>query len=218
MTQCNTNGRWVTRMPRFACITTLAIAFTVTLAHAASAQLGHRPRDGRPVRWHVEAAFRGELTFALGDQRDLVRSDAQRDARHLRRWCHLDVELRRHDLAQQLDVTVVDVPTIAPQMHGNAVGARQLAHERSRDRLRLARAPGLTNGGDVVDVDSEAHGQCWLQAPGSGLQADSSLQPPASSQSSAQMLFHFVGYLPRPRADLRLVRTFEHDTQQRLGA
>ena len=61
MTQCNTNGRWVTRMPRFACITTLAIAFTVTLAHAASAQTVTPP----PVPDTI-AVPEGNVAFLLG--------------------------------------------------------------------------------------------------------------------------------------------------------
>ena len=83
--------------------------------------------------------------------------DAARNRDHLGRGRHLDVEPRGNHLAQQLDVTVLDVPPIAAQVDGDALGARQLRDDRRRHGLGLAGLAGLANGRDMVDVDAQSH-------------------------------------------------------------
>ena len=117
----------------------------------------HGTLDGIAVRHDVESALGRELLLALGNERDLIRTNARGNPRHVWRRRHLDVQLRRDHLPQHLDIAVVDVPSIAAKMHGDPLGARQLTEQRRGDRLRLARVARLAHGGDVVDVDGEAH-------------------------------------------------------------
>ena len=69
------------------------------------------------------------------------------------------LSLRGNDLAQQLDVAILDVPAIAAQVDRDALGTGQFGDERGGHRLRFARPPRLPEGGDVVDVEAESS---WL--------------------------------------------------------
>ncbi len=64
-----------------------------------------------------------------------------------------------HRLAQHPHVAVLDVAAILAQVHGDAVGAGQLAQRRRGDRIRVARAALLAQRRHVVDVDVEADHQ-----------------------------------------------------------
>ncbi len=110
--------------------------------------------DRRAVRQHVEAALRGQLVRLLRHERHLVGPDARGDPGHLGRRGHLDVELGRHHLPEQLDVALLDVAAVAAQMDGDALRAGQLGEDGGGHRLRLARLTRLSDGGDVIDVDS----------------------------------------------------------------
>jgi len=46
------------------------------------------------------------------------------------------------------------VAAVFAQVHGDAVGARFFGVQRGLDRVRVTGAPGLAQGGDVVDVES----------------------------------------------------------------
>ena len=66
---------------------------------------------------------------------------------------HLDVEMRRDGLAQQLHVAVLDVPAVAAQMNGDALRAGKLADDGRGDGIRLVGLARFPDRGDVVDVD-----------------------------------------------------------------
>ena len=76
-----------------------------------------------------------------------------RDRQHLVGGRHLQVEDAAHGLAQHAHVAVLDVPPVLAQVHGDAVGARQLAQRRRRHGVGIAGAALLAQRGDVIDVD-----------------------------------------------------------------
>jgi hypothetical protein len=53
------------------------------------------------------------------------------------------------------NIALLNVPAVFTQVHGDAVGARLFRVQRCLDRVRVAGATGLTQGGDVVDVHAK---------------------------------------------------------------
>jgi hypothetical protein len=54
-----------------------------------------------------------------------------------------------------MDIRILDVAAIFPEVGRNTVGAGLLAEGRRGDRIRIGAPPGLPDGGHVVDVDVE---------------------------------------------------------------
>jgi len=94
----------------------------------------------------------------------------QRDENHLLRGCHLEVETCGHRFAQSPHVGVLDVPSVMPEVHRDAVGTRKFCHQRSCDGVRFRRLAGLPDGGYVVHINSQlGHvglpGSCEVMRP-----------------------------------------------------
>ena len=58
---------------------------------------------------------------------------------------HLQVEARLHDLAQDLDVAVLDVPAVRAQVDGDAVGAAELGQHGGLHGVGLRGPPRLAH-------------------------------------------------------------------------
>ena len=56
---------------------------------------------------------------------------------------------------QSFEVVILDMATILAQVHGNTVSAGILRHQGGDDWIGIVGAPGLPQGGDVVNVDPE---------------------------------------------------------------
>jgi hypothetical protein len=54
-----------------------------------------------------------------------------------------------------MDIPVLNVATVFPQVHGNAVGPGQFRQHRCRHRIGFYGMTGLAQGGNVVNVDSQ---------------------------------------------------------------
>jgi len=105
---------------------------------------------------HVQPALGGEFLAPLGHQAAGVRPSGKRDPQHLVGGGHLEIE-RLVDLGlQPRHVLVADVPTILAQMGRDAIGARPDRQLRPAHRVRIAAAPGVAQGGDMIDIDAEA--------------------------------------------------------------
>ena len=61
-------------------------------------------------------------------------------------------------LATDLDVTVLNMPSISAKVNGDPVSPRQLAKHRCSHRIRLISFSGFPDRGDVIDVDGKTHG------------------------------------------------------------
>ena len=78
--------------------------------------------------------------------------------------------------AAQPDIAILHVPAVFAQVNGNAVSAGQFDVDRGPDRIRLAGfepfIAGLTECGDVVDVDAEfEHGVTAYKKTGAATSA-----------------------------------------------
>ncbi len=68
---------------------------------------------------------------------------------------HLEVHPRLQRVLHHQHIAFLDMPAILAQVHGDAIGAGLFRIQRSLDRVRIAGAAGLTQCGDVVDIDAE---------------------------------------------------------------
>src|SRR5262249_51933418 len=82
--------------------------------------------------------------------------NVDRNLHHLFRGGHLDIQISRHRLSQDIEVAVLNVPAIAPQVNRDAVGSGLFANHGRGDDARLRRAPRLAHSGDVIDVDVQS--------------------------------------------------------------
>ena len=105
---------------------------------------------------HVEPALGGLLLALLRHQAAGMRHVAQRDGQHLVGGGHLEVERPGQLALEPGDVGIGDVAAILAQVRGDAVGARLHGQVRGAQRIGMAAAAGVADGGDVVDVDAEA--------------------------------------------------------------
>ena len=62
----------------------------------------------------------------------------------------------------------MDVATVLANVDGDAVGTAQFAQDSRMHRIGFVAAPGLTDGGNVVDVDPQSQGP-WFKLSGQDL-------------------------------------------------
>ena len=111
---------------------------------------------------NVQSTFGGHLMPPFGDQHGHFRLDAAGEGDHLLGGGHFEIELDLRALLQPADVSILNMPAILAQMHGNPVGAPQMGFNSRPQRIRFISAPCLADGGDVVDIDPEFdhHNSC----------------------------------------------------------
>ncbi len=56
---------------------------------------------------------------------------------------------------QQLYIAVLNVTTVAPEVHRDAVASGQFCYDCGGNRIGLIRLAGLPQSGNVIDVDSK---------------------------------------------------------------
>ena len=80
----------------------------------------------------------------------------KRDREHLVGGRHLEIERPGQLALEAGDVVVGDVAAILAQVRGDAVGAGLDGQVGGAQRVGMAPAARVADGGDVVDVDAEA--------------------------------------------------------------
>ncbi|MNF77262.1 hypothetical protein D3C84_594030 [compost metagenome] len=83
------------------------------------------------------------------------RADALGELHHFLGDTHFEVHAGLQHVLEQQNVALLNVPTVFAQVHGDAVGARLFRVQCCLDRVRVTGAPGLTQGGNVVDVHAK---------------------------------------------------------------
>ena len=71
-----------------------------------------RPSSHSRSSDYIQPALGRDLIRTFRHQRNGVRLRPQRDPDHLVGRGHLDVKIGRHDVAQQLDIAVLNVPPV----------------------------------------------------------------------------------------------------------
>ena len=152
--------------------------------------------DCAPPPTTFEPALGGALLALFRHEAAGVGQVAQRDGQHLVGRRHLQVERTRQLGLEPGDVVVGDVAAILAQVRGDAVGAGLDGEMRGAQRIGMAAAARVADGGDVVDVDAEAQvgrrcacGNGQDIASGSGLRRPQpdcpvhNTQPPAAERA-----------------------------------
>jgi Uma2 family endonuclease len=103
----------------------------------------------------VESAFGGDFFASFRNQGHVVGFDRQRNADHFIRGGHFQIQVGADGLAQNADVAVLDVPPVFAQVDGNTIGSGQFHDRCGGHWIGFDGTAGLTNRGDVVDVDSQ---------------------------------------------------------------
>ena len=112
--------------------------------------------DARGLADNVESTFGGDLFAALRHQCHLLRLETTRYLQHFRYARRLEVEVGAHTFFQSLDIGVLNMASVLPQMSRYSIRPCRFTDRRRLNGIRLLRAPSLPQRGDVVNIDIEA--------------------------------------------------------------
>ena len=103
----------------------------------------------------VEPSLGGDLVSPFRHQHDDLRSNLGGDRDHLVRGGHLEIQLDLNEFLQSMDIGILDVPAVFPQMDGDSSRTTQMRLHGGPDRIRFPGRTGLPDRRDVVDVDAK---------------------------------------------------------------
>ncbi|MCY1184626.1 hypothetical protein D9M73_253360 [compost metagenome] len=83
------------------------------------------------------------------------RTNALGEGHHFFGHAHLEIHARLQYILEHQYITLLDVPPVFAQVHGDAIGPRFFSVQCRLDRVRVARAACLAQGGHVVDIDAK---------------------------------------------------------------
>ena len=139
-----------------------------TNPRAGVLKLANHRTQALDLRGAIESAFSRHLAAVFGNKTDIVGFHLQGDLDDLFGKAHFEIELRRDPFAKFENVSVLYVAAVLPQMGGDPGGADLFRHQRGGDRigfgvgtLRCFAVTRLTQGGDMVDIDSKT-GHGWI--------------------------------------------------------
>ena len=118
-------------------------------------QTVHRSLDPRFLTGNVQTAFGGQFLPCFRDQTDMCRTQTLGEREHFFGDAHFEVHARLQHILEQQYVTLLDMPTVFTQVHGDAIGTRLFSIQRCFHRVWIASTTGLTQGGDMVDVHAK---------------------------------------------------------------
>ena len=108
-----------------------------THANARSVQ----PLDGgfqlSAMRNHIEAAFGCHFFAFFRNEAGFVRHDAQGDIDNFWRVAHFEIQFCDDVVTQPLDIGILNVTTVGPEMGDDALCASALTNGRRRHRIGL---------------------------------------------------------------------------------
>ena len=103
----------------------------------------------------IQPPFRRDFLSFLGNQRHLLRQDFLREIRDGLLRGHFEIEFDLDGLLQHSNVSILDVSAIFSQMDRNHIGTPELRQRRRPDGVWFNGPTCLSNGRDVIDVNSE---------------------------------------------------------------
>jgi len=108
----------------------------------------------------IEASFRGHFLAPFRDKRHLIRPRATADGQHVCFTRQFEIQLDDNGFPNDLQVAILNVPPVFPQMERDAIGTAELCQHGRPGRIGLVGSPRLADGGDVIDVDAKVgHGR-----------------------------------------------------------
>jgi hypothetical protein len=118
-----------------------------------------QPRASRPdlvlLTTHIEAAFRRQLLPFFRHEATVRWPHSCGDVKHFIGDRHFEVHVCAHDLLDGLEVAILNMAAIFPQMERNAVGACLLRDIGGLGRSRVARTAHLTQRRYMVNIDTK---------------------------------------------------------------
>ena len=121
----------------------------------AAAQPLHRLANARLLAGDIQTTLCGQLLAGFRYQADMLRPQLLGKGQHRLSDTHLEIHPRLQGVLHHQHIAFLDMSTVLAQVHGNAVRACLFGVQRGLDRVRIAGAAGLAQGGDMVDVDTE---------------------------------------------------------------
>jgi len=104
----------------------------------------------------IPAVVAGQLTGGIGYQRDLFRFYFQYQIyEFLFTTIAFYVEFGVNERTQGPNIGITDMSLIGTWMHSNTVGPERLRIECHLQQVRIISTPGITQGGEFVDIDGE---------------------------------------------------------------
>jgi len=119
-------------------------------------QFGDKRRQMIVLASGIKPAFGRTLGAFLRHQTDCVRICRQRDAQHFICCRHFEVERLVDFRLQARDVIVADMTAVLSQVRRNPVASGRDRKLGSAHGIRMTAATGVTNGGNVIDIDAKA--------------------------------------------------------------
>ena len=119
----------------------------------------------------VESALGGPLLAIFRDDTGGVGLVAQRDRQHLVGCGHFQIERDRERVHQHRKVVIADMATVLAEMGGDAVRSGFGCHQRRAHRLRMIAAAGVTDRGDMIDIDAKAKRMLACRGHAAGISA-----------------------------------------------
>ena len=89
------------------------------------------------MRNHVESAFSCNLFTFFRNEAGFVRHDAQGNIDNFRRVAHFEIQLRDDVITQPLNISILNVATVGPQMGDDTLRTGALTNRRRRDGIGL---------------------------------------------------------------------------------
>ncbi len=123
--------------------------------NTGSVELVDALSDSQKMSLHVQPALGCDFLAPFGHQRGLIGKSAQSDAHDLITNGHFQIQANADNLTEQPDVAVLNMSAVFSQMDGNRVGSAHLGQHRGMNRIGLRRTSRLTNGRDMVYIDSQ---------------------------------------------------------------
>ena len=145
----------------------------------------------------IETALGRALLAALRDDAAGIRQMAQGDGEHLVGRGHFEVKRPRQLVLEAGNIVIRDMPAILAQVRRDAVGAGFDGDIGGAQRIGMASAAGVADGGHVVDVDAEA------QVGGVTHIGKTRKAWEEAAAYSAEAVVSFIRRLRHPRTTLR---------------
>ena len=104
-----------------------------------------------------ESSLRGDLFPLLRHERHGRRSPLERPIDHRLERGDLQIHPGADRLQQQIDIPILNMPSVIPQVDGDPIRTTELGEYGGADRIGLVGLPRLPHGGDVINIDEQPH-------------------------------------------------------------
>jgi hypothetical protein len=130
--------------------------------------------DASEIPDNIESSFGGDFLTFFGNESHLMGSDIECNPRDFVGDGHFEVQFDLNGLFQDFQIAILNMSTVFPEMKSDSVGTSEFGEGCGPNGIRLNGATCLTNGSDMIDVDTETShdGSLSRRKTGSGAKED----------------------------------------------